>query len=31
MAFDKRLRGGLSERDVTLIEGLLSRLHDNVT
>jgi MarR family transcriptional regulator, transcriptional regulator for hemolysin len=30
-AFDKRLRAGLSQRDLDQIEKLLSRLRDNVT
>ena len=30
-AFDKRLRTGLSQRDLDQIEKLLSRLRDNVT
>jgi MarR family transcriptional regulator for hemolysin len=30
MAFDQRLRAGLSERDVARLEDLLTRLRDNV-
>ncbi len=31
LAFDERLRSGLSERDLSQIEELLGRLHDNIT
>src|SRR5436190_23340364 len=31
MAFDKRLRAGFSPGEVTQLETLLTRLHDNVT
>lgn len=31
MAFDRRLRSGLSERDLGQLEELLTRLRDNVT
>jgi MarR family transcriptional regulator for hemolysin len=31
VAFDERLRAGLSERDVTQLHRLLGNLHDNVT
>ena len=31
MAFDRRLRAGLSEDDVTQLEALLTRLRDNVS
>jgi MarR family transcriptional regulator for hemolysin len=31
MAFDTRLRTGLSQADIELFTGLLDRLHDNVT
>jgi hypothetical protein len=29
-AFDQRLRRGLSEAELTAVESLLDRLHDNV-